>query len=257
MKFVRYLLVAVLIFFASIQAQTTPADIFNFPELDFDTPEAAIEHFAKSIANNDLTGALQAFAINQYAEDFDFAALAKRVGAIDLYSSLAPAEYEMYRGLNRLNLAARYARQIAFFSYSFNSSEELANAVITNPSDEQVSTFVASVNPEELTNLKITKVIRINAESDRYRNILKLQAVPFGADEGIELLVLYELNDNYYSGGAHLLLYGAAWKIDSLSSNVGRVPALGNTTRMTLGDFESFMDELNGSENYKLEELNE
>jgi hypothetical protein len=251
MKLVKCFSVALLIFFVSVQAQTTPADIFNFPELDFATPEAAIEHFAESIAKNDLAGALQAFAINEYADNFDFTAQTKRLAAIDMYQSLAPTEYAMYAQLNRLQLLSRYAAQIRFFSYSFHSTETLDGAIISNPTDEQLSTFITSVNPEQLTKLTLAKIIRIVAQPGRYLDTLKEQIKPVGADESTELLLLYELDRQYYFGGAHLLRYGEAWKIDSLNSFLANTPALGTVTPTTPEEFPPMSD----SDDWKLEEV--
>jgi hypothetical protein len=78
----------ILLLIVTVNAQGSSP--FNFPEKEFDTPEAAIRHFVESIAKNDAMAALEAFAINDYADKFDFTAWSNRIGAIDFTSSLRP-----------------------------------------------------------------------------------------------------------------------------------------------------------------------
>lgn len=257
MNFIRWFLLVSLVILCDAQAQTTPADIFNFPELDFVTPEAAIEHFVESIAKNDAVAALQAFAVNEYAEKFDFTSMSQWLGAIDPYKGLAPSDYTMYEQLNRMNLIGRYAQQIKLFSYSFYISETLDGKIIGPVKEDlvRVRNFVSSVNPEQLANLKIAKGVRIIGTSRKLLDMLQRQAMPLGADEITELIILYELDGNYYLGGARLLLYEDSWKLDGLSSVLAATSILGDVTKTTPAEFEEFINELNSNENWNLEEL--
>jgi hypothetical protein len=243
------------VFVVTTQAQTTPADIFNFPEIDFATPEEAIEHFVASIAKNDLTGALQAFAINEYAEKFDFTAQSKRLRAIDLYQGLAPAEYPMYAQLNHLSLLSRYALYIKFFGYGFYSTEPLDDGLVGPIEDEGIAAFTASVNPKQLTKLMITRMFRFTVLSEKLRQLWQEQVAISGAEESTEFVVLYKLDGNYFVGGLHLLRYGQAWKIDSLGSILASTPALGVVTKTTLTGFDELISRLEDSEDWKLEEI--
>jgi hypothetical protein len=255
MKFVRCFFIISLVCLSTVQAQTTPADIFNFPELDFDTPEAAIEHFAESIAKNDLTGALQAFTINDYADKFDFTAFTERIAAINIYQGLAPSEYSMYAQLNRLELLSKYAFNIKLFCYSFYSSEPLDGSIIPIRDElEKVKTFITSVSPEQLATLSIKRAFRFIA-SEKMWEIWQKQAAPVGAEETSEVVVLYQLNNEYFLGGFHLLRYGQNWKIDGLSSVLAGMDADGSVSKMTVAEFEEFITELSSNENWTLEEV--
>jgi hypothetical protein len=256
MKLARCFLLGLFISLANVQAQTPPADSFNIPELDFDSPEAAIGHFANSIANNDLTGALQAFAINDYADNFDFTAMSERTGVINIYQSLAPSEYSLYAQLNRLELLSKYAFNIKLFCYSFYSSEPLdGSTILLQDEPERVEAFIASVNPEQLANLTIKRVFRINALSERMKQNWQAQAKPIGADEITELVILYELDGSYFLGGFSLLRYKESWKISALSSVLAGMDALGGVSETTPEEFEKFVAELGESDNWTLEEI--
>jgi hypothetical protein len=242
------------LFVITVNAQDSS---LSFPEKDFATPEAAMRYFVERIAKNDAVAALQAFAINQYAEKFDFTAYSERLGVIQPIHSLSPTGYPMYIELNRLELVSRYAQQIKFFSYSFYATEPLGETIRIQDEPERVSAFVESVNPEQLTNLKISKVIRIIALSEQMIDAWQQQAKPVGADEATEIIVLYELDGNYHLGGARLLRYGESWKLDGLNSTIASTAALGTVTKTTQEEFETLISELDGNENWRLEELKE
>jgi hypothetical protein len=247
----------VLILFAGLltSVKSQSLDPLEFPEKEFATPEAAIQHFAESIAKNDVVAALQAFAINQQAAAFDFTAMSERLGVIQPIQTLSPTEYPMYVDLNRLALISRYGGQLKFFVYSFYATEPLDETTPIQDEPEKISAFIESVNPEQLTGLKIDKVIRMIATSDKLLEVWQQQAKPVGADEVTELVVLYELDGSYYLGGARLLRYGESWKLDGLSSVLAGMSALGTVTKTTLEEFETLLGDLGDNENWKLEEI--
>jgi hypothetical protein len=238
---------------ASVNAQDS--SLLNFPEKDFATPEAAVRHFAESIAKNDLEGALQAFAINDYADKFDFTTISERMEVIVPDQFLAPSDYAMYKQLNRLQLAWKYGEQIKIFAYSFYSSELLDETTVVQDEPERVSDFIESVNPERLANLKIAKMFKIIGVSERMLNMWEQQAKPAGADEITECVVLYELEGNYYLGGARVLRYGESWKLEGLSSIVAMTGYLGATKKMTTEEFEIFVSELGNNHNWRVVEI--
>ncbi len=247
----------VLILFAGLitSVRSQSLDLLGFPEKEFATPEAALQHFAQSIAKNDVTAALQAFAINQQAEKFNFTAMSERLGAVQPLQTLSPAEYPMYVELNRLALISRYAQQLKSFVYSFYASEPLDETTRIQDEPERISAFTESVNPEQLANLNINTVIRIMATSEKLLEIGQQQAKPVGADEVTELVVLYELDGGYYLGGARLLRYGESWTLDGLSSAFAGMSALGTVTKTTREEFETLLGDLGGNENWTLEEV--
>jgi hypothetical protein len=247
----------VLLLFAGLltSVRSQSLDPLEFPEKEFATPEAALQHFAESIAKNDVVAALQAFAINQHAAAFDFTAMSERLGVIQPIQTLSPTEYPMYVDLNRLALISRYGGLLKFFVYSFYATEPLDETTRIQNEPERISAFIESVNPEQLAGLKIAKLIRITATSDKLLEVWQQQAKPVGADDVTELVVLYELNGIYYLGGARLLRYGEGWKLDALSSALAGMAALGTVTKTTQEEFDTFISELSDSDNWRLEEV--
>jgi hypothetical protein len=242
-----------LLLVVSVNAQDS--SLFAFPDKDFATPEAAIKHFVESIAKNNLEGALQTFAINQQAEKFDFTATSEWMKVIIPSQFLAPSDYDMYKQLNRVQLAWEYGEQIKAFAYSFYLSELLDETIYIQDEPERVSRFIDSVNPELLINLKIHKIFRFIGVSEKMLNMWERQAKPVGADETTECIVLYELGGNYYLGGARVLRYSESWKLDSLSSIIAMTEDSGAVTKTTLEDFEAFISRLQENRNWKLEQI--
>ncbi|MGL4611380.1 MAG: hypothetical protein ACRCYY_17170 [Trueperaceae bacterium] len=243
----------------NVQAQDLS---LSFPEKEFATPEAALQHVVDSIAKHDAIAALEAFAINPQAEKFDFAAMSKRLGAMQMAQLLSPSEYPMYVELNRLELASRYAVQIKLFSYSLlvqtveplENFDPYQNIRVTEDSS-LARTFVTEANPEKLKSLTMRKLFKITATSDKMLEAWQSQTKPIGADEITEFVVLYELGSHVYLGGARVLRFGRSWKLDGLNSAIAGIEAGGSATLTTQADFELLIDKLENNDNWGLEEL--
>jgi hypothetical protein len=245
-----------LMFLLMTTVNAQDSSLLNFPDKDFATPEAAIRHFAESVAKNDVIATLEAFAINEYAEEYDFTAVAERLSAIDIYQGLAPTEYPMYIELNRLSLLSKYAIHIKLFSYSFFSTESLDNPVVPLRNEsERIAAFIASANPEQLGNLTVNRIFRIRTVSENILEMWQKQAAPMGAEEITECVVLYELDGTFFLGGFNLLHYDQTWKIYSLSSVIAGMSALGTVVRMTPAEFEAIISRLEENGTWTLEEL--
>ncbi len=257
-SFYRSFYVLLLLVITGVQAQNAS---FSFPEKEFATPEAAIQYFAESIAKNDVVAALQAYAINQQAELFDFTAMSERLQVVSPRQMLSPSEFPLYVELNRLVLLSRYAEQLKFFAYSFYYREneafkdgELEQTILIQDNPELVSEFIASVNPERLANLTVARTLRFIATSEKMIKVFQDQAKTVGADDVTELIILYELDGSYYLGGARALRYGKSWKLDGLYSALAGVTGSGTVTKTTQAEFDEILDELGESDNWTLEE---
>jgi hypothetical protein len=214
---------------------------FKFSEKNFETPEAAINHFVNRLAANDLAGAFEACAINE-GDRFDFKAMAKRLQAITLYMTLAPSQSPVLAQINRITMLSRIANQVKFMIYSLLTDLPIDGKVITNPDDKMVDSFVKNADSRKLAGLSIVK-IRLPASeelynSERVKTSFVEYARPFGADDSAERLVLYKLNGSYFAGGVHLLKYGKYWRIDGLYSTIGNTSPMGNVGRITEEQFD-------------------
>ncbi len=228
---------------APAMAQSVVDESFRVDEKDFATPGDALSHFVASIRANDLTAALQAFAVNEYAEKYDFEAYSTRIGAITPMLQSAPGQYPMYEQLNRLGLLSQYGGAIRNFVYSFNASIPLDQTFrVTSP--DEIDAFVASVDPARMAGLEVVEAYTLAPNSAKAIEIMKAQVGPIGADESTEIFILYELDGQYFAGGAHLLRYGDAWKIDLLSSVYARIPASGVVSATSREEFGAKVAEL-------------
>jgi hypothetical protein len=226
-----------------IAAERVVDESFRVAEKDFATPAAALSHFVASVKANDLTAAFQAFAVNAYAERYDFKAYSTRIGAIVPMMQNAPGEYAMYDPLNRLALLSRYGGLIRNFIYSFNASMPLDQTFrVTSP--DEVDAFVASVDPTRLAGLTVADAYLLRYNSAKAVEIVNGQNAPIGADESTEIFVLYQLDGQYFAGGLHLLRYGDAWKIDALGSSFAGTNASGVVTETSREEFEARVSEM-------------
>jgi hypothetical protein len=224
-----------------LHPEDTGDKAFRFPEKNFETPEAAINHFVSRLADNDLAGAFEACAVNE-GDRFDFKAMTTRLNAIALYTTLAPSQSPVLAQVNRITLLARLANQVKFMVYSLLTDVPIDGTVIPNPDEQMLDSFVKNADSRKLAGLAVVK-IRLPASeelynSERAKKMFVAQALPYGADDTAERLVLYKLHGYYYAGGVHLFKYGKYWRIDSLSSALANTSALGNVTRITEEQFD-------------------
>jgi hypothetical protein len=231
---------AALPYATEIRADSLVDTEFRVAQLDFETPEAAVSHFVKSIVKGDLASALQAFGTNEYADGYDFAKYSRRIGAIQPMMQPAPSEYPLFDHVNRIAVLARYAQQIQVLAYSLTPEIQIDQTQRLD-SDDQITAFVTMVDPAKLARLTVVKAYRVVPVSDRYKGILAGQAEPLGANETAEIIILYELNGQYFKSGARLLRYGETWHIDWLNSVIAEVPASGAAVPTTAEEFDALI----------------
>jgi hypothetical protein len=246
----RFIKIIILLISLTLILSATPQEKregFTFPEKNFKTAEAAIRHFVKGLAANDLASALEACAINE-ADRFDFRAFVKRLGGIP-FSSLAPSQSLLFGQTNRLERLALLARQTKFMMYGLllapDEAEEIAKWRFIKKTDEAwIASFARSCDSHRLRGLTVVKIKPAHKlmNSERAHKIALAQAKVQGADDSTERIVLYRLNNAYYWGGMHLLKYGNYWRIDSLHSNYANTSLLGTLKRMEspVDNFDKF-----------------
>lgn len=221
---------------SSLPQTSAPTQQSNlFGEKSFASPEAAINAFVSSIANNDFATAAQTFAINESAQKFDFAAYANYMKVIMPFTMLAPSEYALYVDMNKISSLGDLTRQTKAFIYSFFETKGMDGSPITPVSQDDVAQFVKAVDPSALKALTVTK-IEIPSP-DAYNSAINLanfkrMASYYGADDMAERVVLYNLNGQNFEGGFRLLKYGSDWKIFGLNSTLAGQPATGIVTKV-------------------------
>jgi hypothetical protein len=221
---------------SSLTPTSAPAQMSNlFGEKTFDSPEAAINAFVSSIANNDFSTAAQTFAINEPAEKFDFAAYANYLKVIMPFTMLAPSDYALYVEMNKMSSLGDLTRQTKAFIYSFFETEGMDGSPIAPISQDDASQFVKTVDPSALKSLKIAKIETPSPDvynsSTNLANFKRMASF-YGADDMAERVVLYNLNGQNFEGGFRLLKYGSDWKIFGLNSTLAGQPGTGIVTKV-------------------------
>ncbi len=188
----------------------------------FPLPEDAIRHFVSALTENDLQKALQACAVKEYAQGYDF------VGTVDRYKTfipiqqMAPSEYELFAQMNEYISAYFIVSQMKMMIYSFfvpEVREEKPMYIGKNFHD--VEGFAQAVDPSKLNQLKLLRIDPPTPyiwKDEKNAALFQKQAELNGAQELTERIALYELDGMTYLGGFSLFRYGDGWKIQRLHS---------------------------------------
>ncbi len=211
----------------------------------FSKPEDAINHFVAALSENDLQKALQACAVEEYAQGYDFAGMMDRMKSFMPIQQMAPSEYGLFAEMNRITAMGMLVNQMKMMVYSFFVPEvkEGITMYVGGGADE-AKKFAEAVDPGKLKNLKL---LRIDPPMQNIlyseKNIESFQKVAkfYGAQDMTERIVLYELDGKIYLGGFGLLRYGDGWKIQRLYSNLAGSSVAGTVDETTMDAYASLL----------------
>ena len=196
-------------------------------EPQFDTPEAVIEAFVVAIAQNDYDAAIALFDAERVSREYDWEAMVSRIRTYSAnFEFPAPDSIPAFQPLNRRVWEGRIATLLYRFSASFFLTDGLLGDHYTQVDEAWLSTYAERIDPAQLKNLRIVRIGDPRpADADdewreRVNQMLIGQAKPYGADEKLEKLVMYELDDKHFVGAFSLLRYGDAWVLHSLYSSI-------------------------------------
>jgi hypothetical protein len=224
-RVLAYLVIAVLLGRRAIAA----------PSASFSTPEAAVQHFVKRLAADDLDGAMQAFRIDELCARIDASVQAQRK------DRSAHAKSRTLIAVAKINVAAQIASDTRRFVYALllDGTEDQA----MEASDANIDRFIRTVDPARL---KAMRVVRIDQPIPSTMNqpdaiqLAKQQAARLGSDERTERIALFQLDGTYYRTGFTLLRDGGSWRIAQLQSLYGNVEMTGRPARKTtVEDYEA------------------
>jgi hypothetical protein len=200
----------------------------------FAAPEDAIRHFVAALAENDLQKALQACAVEEYADGYDFAGMMDRLKALMPVAQMAPSEYDLFREMNRISAMGDIVRQIKMMVYSFFVPEVSEGTLLYSGGGlEEAEAFQSAVDPSQLKGLVLLLIDTPNKEimySETNIANFQKQAKIYGAQDLTERVVLYQLGGKIFEGGFGLLLYEDSWKIFRLNSNLAGQSSMGTVT---------------------------
>lgn len=211
----------------------------------FKTPEAAIEHYFSGLKQNNLSLILEACAIDEVSQRYDFAFGVERLGGVIMITTLlSPTDYPFYQELNKLQMASQLVSQVKLFSLSLLSGQELSPAPIMNIDTEMSQAFIKAVSPERLAKIELLKTSVPNepiSQNPKYIETMTKFAQGYGADEAIERVSLFGFEETLYFTGFRLLRYGENWKIFGLDSPLASTNPLGVAIKTTEDAFENLL----------------
>jgi hypothetical protein len=188
--------------------------------LSFSTPEAAVEHFVKNIAADDVDAAMQAFAVKELAARAHVAAKARVKSGLPRTGPLRLPKSRIYDRILEINLRAEFAGETRRFVYALLLDNGMDDQM-TEASDANLDRFVRAANPARLRGLKIVRIDQPVPSVTRTAKAIeqaKVHASWDGADDSTERIALFELGGKHYRGGFTLLRYGKTWRVRRLSS---------------------------------------
>ena len=195
-------------------------------DVGYSTPERLMEEFGKSIAANDLNGAVAMFGCGLRAENYDCGAMIERVRAWMVNFPMPFASTDtIFTDANREQLRGNAASQIGSMCFSLQADEAMltGNPLYEGDSDlDDISDGI--VDASTLDELKTFRVLRIDyampdmQDSETHQKNLKSNCDIYGCDEIEDYGVLYEYDGETYAGSVSLMRYGDKWYISGLSS---------------------------------------
>lgn len=200
----------------------------------FDTPEKAVSMYIEGLRTMELKRMMGAFAVETYAEKYDFEANLERLKAY------VPAQDIKLPNANRLaadlNIEGRKTaisnailRQYLSLSYANLDQASLTgfeNEGIT--AEEFVEHFTRNLESVKLDSLKLLGFIPPEELSEYYsidanKENMDKQAVVYGADKIESRAAVVELAGEKYLLCMDVVNYGDKWFILNLSGNIGNL----------------------------------
>jgi len=220
----------------------------NSPSISasFKTPEDAINSYMQAVAQGDGSKILQAFAINEMSEKYNFEVFVDRIGAFQPIQFEGPTNYTLYVDLNKTQVAAQIVQRVRTFIYGLLSTEDVASGNMIGSFDaERAAKFIKEVDPKRLSGISVKRIDMPNKpilNSDRHRDNLAKTARMYGADESTERVALFTFEGNTYVVGFSLLRYGDGWKIYQPGSVLSGLNPLGTAAKITEADFDKMVN---------------
>lgn len=213
------------------------------------TAEAAIDAFVRVVAAGDYVAAMDLMCATRQVEAFSWEATVERLQAYmpGVMSMPAPDLYKAYQPINEAIVRGQMARLLYDFLRSFITQESLDGTSFAEVDAQWMAQYVEALNPDRLQGLSVVLVLdpMEGLDSDMARRMadtFAAQAASCGAAEKVERVVLYALDDRYFSGGFSLLRYGEGWYVERLNSILASQDARGTVTEVPADAVEAYLE---------------
>lgn len=187
-------------------------------ERGFARPEEAVEYFGSRVAEGDLAGALEVFAVESPVERYSFQAEAERFGVVSS-STWLPASSPGYVAVDANLRRGSIGFQMLFLVRELVAPDvEFAPTIDLDADGLTAAAIEAELAPDGLAGFGVRRVEVLRPTPRGDGDPSAVRAATYGADELLEVAVLYETPDGTFIGGMELLRYGDTWLIWSLDA---------------------------------------
>lgn len=216
--------------------------------VDTSSPENLVGSFYEKLKDQDMEGALDCFASEEAAENFDYESYVSFYDE-ENQSTLLPSEDKNARLLNQRKLEGQAASQIESTLRVIGLGEESGQLSVQGVSPWQelgveVEDYIEAVDSKNMDDLIVERVelaAQDTQNQDETQERLNQEAEVYGADERREYVALFTVGETSYIQGFTLDLYGEDWKIVSLTSELAGTSSYGiPTVADKSSDFENY-----------------
>lgn len=210
-----------------------------------DTPEECIQYFAACLSENDLEGAVEAFAVDHYIDRTDFTAQMDRfkVWAYNQEIPLSP-DNALSRQLDKAAMREEITEDIRIFCLSLGLDIEWRST----QEIEDTEAFLETLELKDLSSLEVERLIYAEVETqdnEKYQESMKKLWEIHDCDRMEDYYVIYTLQDDFYIGSAQFIEYDGQWYLRSLYSTLSGLTSP-EVMKLSAQQYEQVLEELEG-----------
>ena len=211
----------------AVESSAPPSAIAT-PEADkdvgFRTAEELMTYFTGCVAQGDLEGACEAFAINLMAENYSLEEMMASKQAWDpTYQMPYPSEDDSYLQVNKALLRADAMEQIADLCMSLYTDEAYLQKSAVPVEEGESAAVSKSLKLKNMTSFKMTEMDYASPDdqdSEENQAAVMVKNKIYGSDDFAEFAVNYSCGRYTYSGSVTLIQYDKMWYFFSLHSTL-------------------------------------
>lgn len=193
-------------------------DAASYNGTGFDTPMECMEYFAERLADSDLEGALQAFALDDFIEKIDFEAYFENVGSWNMNSFCPlPARDELSIQLDKELYRGTLAKTIMGICIGFGSDIEMDQVQMVTDGEA----FAREIGLRDLSTLSVLRMDYVlGQDSEAYQKAGEKLCTVYNCDAMEEYYILYGMKDQTFAGTVTMIQYNGRWFLYAMNSPV-------------------------------------
>jgi hypothetical protein len=180
------------------------------------SPEKTISDFISALGNQDLSGMLECFAIDNYVSNGAFRNTALRMHSTTprMLMDTPPENYSMYKEIGRQRRIAQVTTEIKKL-YVFLTIGDAMNHELPIKSEGDIDSYIADINPAKVKGISVVTVsnplspeflAQVRERNEDYRHSI-------GIDDDLQPVALVKSGNRTYLIPFSLREYGNRWYI--------------------------------------------